>query len=190
MAIVRRGERAGPRRRHRRRDRRLQRGLPPRRWPAGPTSLLVEKAQLTAGSTCQAAGLVTAFNPSATMMAFRRYSIELYRRLGAFGDVGSLRLASSPGSAQGARAHRQPGPRDRPRRRRDRGRGGAPADARDLAGFALRGRPPGRRRPSRSPQGDPCPGRRGAGARASGSAGRPGDRLRAVAARDPPRPHR
>ncbi len=41
--------------------------------------LLVEKASLTAGSTCQAAGLVTAFNPSATMMAFRRYSIELYR---------------------------------------------------------------------------------------------------------------
>ncbi len=57
--------------------------------------LLVEKAQLTAGSTCQAAGLVTAFNPSSTMMAFRRYSIELYRTLGAFETVGSLRLASS-----------------------------------------------------------------------------------------------
>ncbi len=57
--------------------------------------LLVEKAQLTAGSTCQAAGLVTAFNPSSTMMAFRRYSIELYQRLGAFETVGSLRLASS-----------------------------------------------------------------------------------------------
>src|SRR5262245_66650609 len=58
--------------------------------------LLVEKAQLTAGSTCQAAGLVTAFNPSSTMMAFRRYSIELYRRLGAFETVGSLRLVSTP----------------------------------------------------------------------------------------------
>ena len=57
--------------------------------------LLVEKAQLTAGSTCQAAGLVTAFNPSSTMMAFRRYSIELYQRLGVFETVGSLRLASS-----------------------------------------------------------------------------------------------
>ena len=57
--------------------------------------LLIEKAQLTAGSTCQAAGLVTAFNPSSTMMAFRRYSIELYRSLGAFETVGSLRLASS-----------------------------------------------------------------------------------------------
>jgi 4-methylaminobutanoate oxidase (formaldehyde-forming) len=58
--------------------------------------LLVEKHQLTAGSTCQAAGLVTSFNPSSTMMQFRRYSIELYRRLGVFENVGSLRLASSP----------------------------------------------------------------------------------------------
>ena len=57
--------------------------------------LLVEKAQLTAGSTCQAAGLVTAFNPSSTMMQFRRYSIDLYERLGVFESVGSLRLASS-----------------------------------------------------------------------------------------------
>ncbi len=57
--------------------------------------LLVEKAQLTAGSTCQAMGLVTAFNPSSTMMAYRRYSIELYRSLGAFDAVGSLRIASS-----------------------------------------------------------------------------------------------
>jgi heterotetrameric sarcosine oxidase gamma subunit len=58
--------------------------------------LLVEKASLTAGSTCQAAGLVTAFNPSNTMMRFRRYSLELYERLGVFDRVGSLRLASSP----------------------------------------------------------------------------------------------
>jgi sarcosine dehydrogenase len=58
--------------------------------------LLIEKASLTAGSTCQAAGLVTSFNPSPTMMGFRRYSIELYERLGVFERVGSLRLASSP----------------------------------------------------------------------------------------------
>lgn len=57
--------------------------------------LLVEKAQLTAGSTCHAAGLVTVFNPSSTMMRFRRYSVELYERLGVFQRVGSLRLASS-----------------------------------------------------------------------------------------------
>ena len=57
--------------------------------------LLVEKAQLTAGSTCHAAGVVTVFNPSSTMMRFRRYSVELYERLGVFERVGSLRLASS-----------------------------------------------------------------------------------------------
>ena len=44
--------------------------------------LLVEKAELTSGSTCHAAGLVTQFNPSPTMMAFRRYSVELYHRAG------------------------------------------------------------------------------------------------------------
>ena len=58
--------------------------------------ILVEKAGLTAGSTSQAAGLVTAFNPSSAMLAWRRYSIELYGRLGVFDAVGSVRLASSP----------------------------------------------------------------------------------------------
>jgi glycine cleavage system aminomethyltransferase T/glycine/D-amino acid oxidase-like deaminating enzyme len=58
--------------------------------------LLVEKAGLTAGATSQAAGLVTAFNPSSTMLDWRRYSIELYGRLGVFSAVGSVRLASSP----------------------------------------------------------------------------------------------
>jgi 4-methylaminobutanoate oxidase (formaldehyde-forming) len=57
--------------------------------------LLLEKGQLTSGSTCHAAGLVTQFNPSPTMMRFRRYSIELYRELGVFETVGSVRLASS-----------------------------------------------------------------------------------------------
>jgi len=58
-------------------------------------TMLLEKADLTSGSTCHAAGLVTQFNPSPTMMRFRRYSIELYRRLGIFDTVGSLRFASS-----------------------------------------------------------------------------------------------
>ena len=57
--------------------------------------LLLEKGELTSGSTCQAAGLVTAFNPSPTMMRLRRYSIELYGELGVFETVGSLRIASS-----------------------------------------------------------------------------------------------
>ena len=64
---------------------------------AGWTDIvLVEKAGLTSGSTSQAAGLVTAFNPSSTMLAWRRYSIEMYGRLGVFDAVGSVRLASSP----------------------------------------------------------------------------------------------
>jgi glycine cleavage system aminomethyltransferase T/glycine/D-amino acid oxidase-like deaminating enzyme len=64
---------------------------------AGLTDVLVlEKAELTSGSTSHAVGLVTMFNPSPTMMRFRRYSIELYRELEAFEAVGSLRLASSP----------------------------------------------------------------------------------------------
>ena len=58
-------------------------------------TLLLEKGELTSGSTCHAAGLVTSFNPSPTMMRFRRYSIELYRELGVFETVGSLRFASS-----------------------------------------------------------------------------------------------
>src|SRR5581483_5038044 len=58
-------------------------------------TLLLDKGELTSGSTCHAAGLVTQFNPSATMMRFRRYSIELYRELGVFETVGSLRFASS-----------------------------------------------------------------------------------------------
>ena len=63
---------------------------------AGETDvLLLEKSQLTGGATAHAAGLVTAFNPSATMMGFRRYSIGLYERLGGFERSGSLRLASS-----------------------------------------------------------------------------------------------
>lgn len=58
--------------------------------------LLLEKSQLTGGATAHAAGLVTAFNTSATMMSFRRYSIGLYEQLGAFERSGSLRIASSP----------------------------------------------------------------------------------------------
>ncbi len=58
--------------------------------------VLLEKGVLTSGATSQAAGVVTVFNPSAAMMSFRRYSIELYRELGVFETVGSVRVASSP----------------------------------------------------------------------------------------------
>ena len=59
-----------------------------------------KKLQLTSGSTCHAAGLVTQFNPSPAMMQFRRYSVELYERLGVFDRRwASLRIASSPEGA-------------------------------------------------------------------------------------------
>ncbi len=142
--------------------------------------LLVEKAQLTAGSTCQAAGLVTAFNPSSTMMAFRRYSIELYERLGAFETVGSLRLASSRDQLLELE------------RTASRARGigldvevigagrGAPVDAGDLARVAVRGGPPGRRRPPRPAWGHARRRRRRPGARRPDPDRRPRDRVRAV----------
>jgi 4-methylaminobutanoate oxidase (formaldehyde-forming) len=60
--------------------------------------VLVEKGELTSGSTHHAAGLVTQFNPSPTMMRFRRYSVDLYEELDVFDRVGSLRIASSEDS--------------------------------------------------------------------------------------------
>ena len=153
--------------------------------------LLVEKAQLTAGSTCQAAGLVTAFNPSSTMMGFRRYSIELYRSLGAFETVGSLRLASSPEQLRELE------------RTASRARGIGldagvigPDEARRLMpaispDVAVRRGPPRRRRPPRPARRDPR------GGRCRPRAGRPDpdrgprDRVRAVGpARDHGRPDR
>src|SRR6478672_5209346 len=62
---------------------------------AGRQVVLLEKGELTSGSTHHAAGLVTQFNPSPTMMQFRRYSVQLYEELGVFERVGSLRVASS-----------------------------------------------------------------------------------------------
>ncbi len=64
-------------------------------WPG---VLLLEKGELTSGSTHHAAGLVTQFNPSSTMMRFRRQSVALYNDLGVFSAVGSVRIASSRAS--------------------------------------------------------------------------------------------
>jgi glycine/D-amino acid oxidase-like deaminating enzyme len=57
--------------------------------------LLLEKGELTSGSTHHAAGLVTQFNAAPTMLRMRRYSVGLYRELGVFATVGSVRIASS-----------------------------------------------------------------------------------------------
>lgn len=57
--------------------------------------ILMEKGDIASGATAHAAGLVTQFATSQTMMQFRKYSIELYSALGLFEHVGSLRVASS-----------------------------------------------------------------------------------------------
>jgi glycine cleavage system T protein len=63
--------------------------------------VLLDKGELTSGSTWHAAGLVTQFHTSPTLMRMRKYSIELYRQLQAenpaagWREVGSLRVASS-----------------------------------------------------------------------------------------------
>lgn len=65
--------------------------------------VLLDKGELTSGSTWHAAGLVTHFHTSPTLMRMRKYSIDLYRSLQAapnapqhWHEVGSLRVASSP----------------------------------------------------------------------------------------------
>ncbi|PYN75106.1 MAG: hypothetical protein DMD96_28970 [Candidatus Rokuibacteriota bacterium] len=64
--------------------------------------VLVDKGELTSGSTWHAAGMVTHFHTSPILMRMRQYSIGLYRSLqsepGAaehWHEVGSLRVASS-----------------------------------------------------------------------------------------------
>ena len=58
--------------------------------------VLVEKGELTSGATCHAAGMLTQFNTSPTIMRMRKYSTELYQGLKAYSQVGSVNMASSP----------------------------------------------------------------------------------------------
>ena len=65
--------------------------------------ILVDKGELTSGSTWHAAGMVTHFHTSPAIMRMRQHSIRLYRTLQAepgaaqhWHEVGSLRVASSP----------------------------------------------------------------------------------------------
>ena len=64
--------------------------------------VLLDKGELTSGTTWHAAGLVTQFHTSPTLMRMRKYSLELYRQFQAenpatgWRQVGSLRVASSP----------------------------------------------------------------------------------------------
>src|SRR5512139_1980275 len=57
--------------------------------------ILCEKGEIVSGESSHAAGLVTQFATSQTLMQFRKYSIDLYSKLQVFDHVGSLRVASS-----------------------------------------------------------------------------------------------
>ncbi len=65
--------------------------------------VLIERAELTAGSTWHAAGLLPLFNMSYTVGQLHKYSVDLYKRLPAetgqdvsFRVTGNLRLATHP----------------------------------------------------------------------------------------------
>lgn len=75
-------------------------------------TLLVEKNDLTAGSTWHAAGLCTQFNSSLNVTSLLMYSVDLFRRLEAetgqpvdFHGVGSIRLATTPDRMDQYRDH-------------------------------------------------------------------------------------
>lgn len=57
--------------------------------------VIVEKGEIASGESSHAAGLVTQFATSQAMLRFRMYSVQLYKELGLFDTVGSLRVASS-----------------------------------------------------------------------------------------------
>ena len=66
-------------------------------------TVLLEKHELTAGSTWHAAGLCTQFNSSINVTSLLMYGVDLFRRLEAetgqpvdFRAVGSIRLATTP----------------------------------------------------------------------------------------------
>ncbi|HEX7588754.1 MAG TPA: FAD-dependent oxidoreductase [Anaerolineae bacterium] len=65
--------------------------------------VLVDKGELTSGATWHAAGIVTVFHTSPSLMRMRKYSMDLYKKLQADGGdqvgwrtTGSLRVASTP----------------------------------------------------------------------------------------------
>jgi dimethylglycine dehydrogenase len=65
--------------------------------------VLLERSELTAGSTWHAAGLLPLFNMSYTVGQLHKYSVDLYKRLPgetgqevSFHVNGNLRLATTP----------------------------------------------------------------------------------------------
>ena len=136
--------------------------------------LLLERAQLTAGTTWHAAGLIGQLRATENLTRLAKYSAELYARLEAetgqatgFRQHGSLGLARTARALGRAEARGLDGPHLRPRGRgAEPGRGQSPPPA-------ARGRGPGRRdlHPERRPgQPDrPHPGARQGRARRRGA---------------------
>ena len=94
--------------------------------------VLVDRAELTSGSTFHSAGLVGQLRSSVTLTKMMMYGTELYRRLAAetgtdpsWHEVGSLRLASQPGTLRGAAPAGRLGQDVRPPARADQRAGGA-----------------------------------------------------------------
>ena len=58
--------------------------------------VLVDRAELTSGSTFHSAGLVGQLRSSVSLTRMMMHSVELYRRVPGWMEVGSLRLASTP----------------------------------------------------------------------------------------------
>ena len=137
-------------------------------------SVLIERKELTSGSTWHAAGLLPLFNLSYSVGQIHKYSVALYQTLET-GD--RARRRPSPGVEHPPRAHPRPDGRIQLLRRRrgdDRRQGEVP-DARrgqgDLAALRCRGNhrrdpaPRGRLHPARRPDA-------GAGARRARARGR------------------
>eukprot|EP01098_Paradermamoeba_levis_P015618 TRINITY_DN8028_c0_g1_i1.p1 TRINITY_DN8028_c0_g1~~TRINITY_DN8028_c0_g1_i1.p1 ORF type:complete len:146 (-),score=29.41 TRINITY_DN8028_c0_g1_i1:25-462(-) len=78
--------------------------------------VLLERSELTAGSTWHAAGLTTYFNPGINLKKIHKHSLDLYKSLEAetgqavgLHTPGSLRIATTPESCL---LYTSPSPRD------------------------------------------------------------------------------
>ncbi|MDX6641785.1 MAG: hypothetical protein QOF12_2796, partial [Solirubrobacteraceae bacterium] len=58
--------------------------------------VLVDRAELTSGSTFHSAGLVGQLRSSVSLTKMMMHSVDLYRKVPGWMEVGSLRLASTP----------------------------------------------------------------------------------------------
>ena len=98
--------------------------------------VLLDRAQLTSGSTFHSAGLVGQLRSSVSLTKMMMYSVELYRKLGGgefdpgWTECGGIRLACSPGALGGDAAPGRLGQDVRAAARADLRRGGARSSSR------------------------------------------------------------